>query len=424
MTVPINVTFPNFMHILFLIHFPPPIHGASAIGGFIKESKVINSGFYCHHINIGTSVSVEDIGRNSIKKLLRYISLIWQVKRQLVTHRPDLCYFTPTAAGPGFYKDALLIAIVKLFRIKTVFHYHNKGVRGMQGHLFDNFLYRMAFKNTSVILLSKHLYLDLEKYVPENRVYYCPNGIPDIEDKRHIAKDDGTIGEQSVDSGGTEKFGAMRWGSGGTKDCCNKLSISRPFAQSPPQNINTRGIVKILFLSHLIRSKGVLVLIDACRLLKEKGVNFHCTMAGGDAELTKQELKAIVYEKGLSSFVSVVGQKHGEEKSELLNSADIFAHPSYNDCLPLVLLESMQHSLAIVSTFEGAIPDVVDNGVTGFIVPQRDAPAFADKLEILIKDPDLRVKMGAAGRAKYEREFTLERFEHRIKDILEEIGRD
>jgi len=412
------------MQILFLIHYPPPVHGASVIGGFIKESKVINSGFDCHYINLGTSVSVEDIGRNSIKKFLRYISLIWQVKRQVITHRPDLCYFTPTAAGPGFYKDALLIAIVKLFRIKTVFHYHNKGVSGMQGHLFDNFLYRMAFKNTSVILLSKHLYPDLEKYVPENRVYYCPNGIPDIENKRYMAKDFSSSGEQRADSGGMEKDGAMKLESDGAKGNCNKLFFSRSVAQSLPYNTNTSGIVKILYLSHLIRSKGVLVLIDACRVLREKGVNFHCTMAGGDAELTKQDLKAIVAEKGLSSFVSVVGQKHGEGKAELMNSADIFAHPSYNDCLPLVLLESMQYSLAIVSTFEGAIPDVVDDGVTGFIVPQRDAVAFADKLEVLIKDPDLRVKMGSAGRAKYEREFTLERFEHRMKKILEEVGSD
>lgn len=412
------------MQILFLIHYPPPVHGASVIGGFIKESKVINSGFDCHYINLGTSVSVEDIGRKSIKKLLRYISLIWQVKRQLMAHRPDLCYFTPTAAGLGFYKDALLIAIVKLFGIKTVFHYHNKGVSGMHEHLFDSFLYRMAFRDSSVILLSKHLYPDIEKYVPENRVYYCPNGIPDMEDERHITKDHSSSVEQRADSGGTKKAGTMNRENDVARSCKNKLSISRSVAQLPPININALGNAKILFLSHLIRSKGVLVLIDACRLLREKGVNFHCTMAGGDAELTKQDLKAIVAENGLSSFISVVGQKHGEEKAELMKSADIFAHPSYNDCLPLVLLESMQYSLAIVSTFEGAIPDIVDDGVTGFIVPQRDAVAFAEKLEVLIKDPDMRIKMGAAGRVKYEREFTLERFEHRMKEILEEVMSD
>ena len=55
-------------------------------------------------------------------------------------------------------------------------------------------------------------------------------------------------------------------------------------------------------------------------------------------------------------------------------------------------------------------------------MPQKDAVALADKLEILIRGADLRVKMGAAGRAKYEREFTLEKFENRLKEILGEVG--
>jgi glycosyltransferase involved in cell wall biosynthesis len=363
--------------ILFILHFPPPVHGSAVVGGFVRESSIINSAFNCRFINLGTSQTVEGIGRNSIKKLLRYISLTWQVKKQLLTHRPDLCYFTPTAAGPGFYKDALVIAIVKLFRIKTVSHYHNKGVSSRQKHLIDNILYRLAFKNTRVILLSKLLYPDIQKYIPESRVYYCPNGIPDLKGERQEAK------------GKSEG-----------------------------------SVVEFLFLSHLIKSKGVLVLIDACSLLRDRGTKFHCTIAGGNADLTKQDIETIVAEKGLASFISVVGPKHGEEKTELIRSVDIFVHPSYNDCLPLVLLEAMQYSLPIVSTFEGVIPDVVEDGVTGFLVPQRDAAALADKLEVLIKDPDLRVKMGAAGRAKYEKEFTLERFEKRMVEILKEVGSD
>jgi glycosyltransferase involved in cell wall biosynthesis len=81
----------------------------------------------------------------------------------------------------------------------------------------------------------------------------------------------------------------------------------------------------------------------------------------------------------------------------------------------------MQFSLPIVSTFEGGIPDVVENGVTGFLVPQKDVEALADKLEILIKSPELRKQMGAAGRKKYEEEFTLERFEGRMVEILNEV---
>jgi glycosyltransferase involved in cell wall biosynthesis len=360
---------------LFILHYPPPIHGSAVVGRFIKESNFINSAFKCHYINLGTSATLEDIGRNSLGKTAIYFSLIWQVNKQLITFRPDFCYITPTSHGFGFYKDVPIIALAKLFRVKTIFHFHNKGVSARQDRFFDNFLYRFVFHNAKVILLSKLLYPDIKKYVPENRVYYCPNGIPDRKDKRQKAKDKSKKTE-----------------------------------------------VEILFLSHLIEYKGVIVLIEACKLLREKNIDFHCTIAGGDGDLTRQEVEDTISRKGLSSFITVAGSLFGDKKMQSFMSSDIFVHPSFNDCLPLVLIEAMQHSLPIVSTFEGAIPDAVEDGITGFLVPQKNASALADKLETLIKDTELRLKMGQAGRNKYESEFTLEKFEQRMKEILEEVG--
>jgi len=282
---------------------------------------------------------------------------------------------TPTAKGPGFYKDMPLIALVKLFGVRTILHYHNKGVSTRQDRFFDNLLYRFVFRNSYIILLSDHLYPDVRRYVPESRVFYCPNGIPDSAQHNELKKADYETG-----------------------------------APGKP--------TEILFLSHLIRSKGVLVLIESCKLLKGRDIDFHCTIVGGDAELTKVEVEKIIRDQGIESKISVIGPKHGAEKDRLLKSADIFVHPSFNDCFPLVLLEAMQYSLPVVSTFEGAIPDIIDDGITDFLVPQKDSEALADKLEILIRDQELRRKMGKAGRARYEREFTLERFENRMVEIL------
>jgi len=313
-----------------------------------------------------------------------------------------MCYLTPTAKGPGFYKDALIIAIIKLFRIKTVFHYHNKGVSSRQDNLIDNLLYRFVFRKTNVILLSKLLYPDIHKYVPESRVYYCPNGIPDL-------KDENSSGGRRVESEKSEKGYSV-------------IGIQYSVSKNEKTVTKNQSIVELLFLSHLIKSKGVLVLIEACCLLRDRGIEFHCTIAGGDAEMTPNGVEEIVAGENLEDYISVIGPKNGEEKLELFERTDIFVHPSFNDCQPLGLIEAMQFSLPVVSTFEGAIPDVVDDDVTGFLVPQKDATALADKLELLIKDPGLRQKMGAAGRAKYEREFTLEKFEKRMVEILKEVG--
>jgi len=363
------------LKILFVLHLPPPVHGSAVVGGFIRNNSLISSSFDCRFINLGTSESLNDIGRYNFRKFFRYLSLIFQSKKQLLIFRPHLCYFTPTARGIGFYKDALIISIFKIFGFRTVFHFHNKGVSRNQGRFFDNLLYRFIFHNSNVILLSQYLYPDIQKYVPQSRVFYCPNGIPGLEDERLKEKD------------------------------------------------KSSGYVpEILFLSHLNKSKGVLVLIETCALLKEKELNFHCTIAGGADELTPEQVEEVINERSLETFISVVGPKYGEEKIKLLKASNIFVYPSYNDCLPLILLEAMQFSLPIVSTCEGAIPDAVDDGISGFLVPQKNPYILSEKLAVLIRDPELRVNMGMAGLAKYKRDFTLERFEEKIVEILKEVG--
>lgn len=106
-----------------------------------------------------------------------------------------------------------------------------------------------------------------------------------------------------------------------------------------------------------------------------------------------------------------------------LRDADIFAFPTFysNECFPVVLLEAMQQCLPCVSTGEGGIPDIVENGVTGFIIPRKDADALAEKLSLLIDDAAMRRQMGVNGRKKYEREFTYSKFEHHLAGILNDF---
>lgn len=359
--------------VLFILHLPPPHHGASLVGNLIKTNTQINSTFVTRYINLSTSDTIEDIGRTSVRKGINYLALILRVINGILVFKPDLCYITPSAKGYGFYKDVIIIAIIKFFRVKRIFHYHNKGIIERHNRLPDNLLYKFSFRNASVIMLSKLLYQEVERYVPESHVFYCPNGIPDLLNDLH-----------------------------------------------EPSFKNSGSPVEVLFLSHLMRSKGMLVLIEACAILKARDTNFHCTIAGGDAEMKQKEVEEIVRLRELTDLISFTGPVYGEKKVVLMKSADILAHPSFNDCYPLVLLEAMSLSLPIISTFEGAIPEIVDNGITGFLVPSKDPIPLADKLEILIKDPELRGKLGAAGRLKYENDFTLEIFESRLIDILEQ----
>ena len=358
----------NLMKILFVLHCPPPVHGSSIVGLQIKESKIINEAFSCKYINLGTSKTIEEIGKKRVVKFFRYLAILFQIFWNVILNRPDLCYFSITAKDFPFYKDASLALLVKAFGIRIIYHFHNKGVSLRKDKYVDDLLYRLTFKNSIFILLSKYLYPDIQKYVIKEHVYYCPNGMPD---------------ENVI---------------------CNKKDES--------------NVVELLFLSTLMESKGIFVLLEVCRILQQKNLVFNCTIVGGTGDVSEQLLRSKLYETDLINYV---GEKNGKEKEDVFAKTDIFIHPTFEDCFPLVLLEAMQHSLPVVSTFEGGIIDIVENGKTGYLVPQKDPEALAEKLEYLIRNPDLRKQMGSAGRLKFEREFTLEKFELRLKEILQKV---
>ncbi|MBE0649538.1 MAG: glycosyltransferase family 4 protein [Bacteroidales bacterium] len=364
-----------YYKILFILHIPPPVHGSSMVGKLIKDSKIVNSSIDGHYINLGTSFTIDEIGKKAFIKSTRYFLIIVRVFMQLITFKPDLCYLAITAKGTAFFKDAIVALLIKLFRIKIVYHFHNKGVSAKQDKWVYNFMYRLVFKDAHAILLSKYLYPDIQKYFSKKRVYYCPNGIAESK----FEKDQLEIGSEKP--------------------------------------------VEILFLSNLIESKGVLVLLEACLILKEKRIPFHCTYVGGEGDITSDYFNKKVSDLKLNKQVFYAGKKYGEEKAEAFEKANIFAFPTYyhNECFPLVLLEAMQQGLPVITTCEGGISDIVEDGITGYLVPQKDAVALAEKLEILINDSTLRHEMGAKGRARYEEQFTLNTFENRLTDILNSI---
>lgn len=133
------------MKILFVLHLPPPVHGAATVGLQIKNSKVVNETFDCKYINLGTSVTIEEIGKRRFVKLLRYVVILWKVLKAVLVHQPDLCYLSMTSKCTPFYKDASLAILIKLLGVKIVYHFHNKGVSINQDRWIDNLLYRIVF---------------------------------------------------------------------------------------------------------------------------------------------------------------------------------------------------------------------------------------------------------------------------------------
>lgn len=361
--------------ILFILHFPPPIHGAAMMGKFIRESNIINERFYTTYINLSASSKVSEVGKGGFRKITSTFKIAVKVLRALFKADYDLCYMSLTAKGYGYYKDFIIVAILKIFRKKIIYHFHNKGVSTRQSHQLDNMLYKFTFKATKSILLSSLLYSDIAKYVDRKDFFVCANGIPIIGD--------GFLPKK--------KF------------------------------VDTNKNCKLLFLSNMVVEKGVLVLLEACKMLKEKNLNFECHFVGDWSDITKEMFDELADNAKLSNYAFAHGKKYNDEKLNFYRSADIFVFPTFyhNECFPLVLLEAMQFSLPIVSTNEGGIADIISEGETGFIVPQNNAWELAKKLELLINNLELRLQMGMAGRMRFQNQFTLNHFENCLSDTLQ-----
>lgn len=156
---------------------PPPVHGAAMVGKYIHDSKVINEAFDCHYINLATAKDLADIGKVGLKKLYSFMVLLRTIRKEVKRIRPQLVYVTPNAKGGAFYKDFVVVQMLKSLGCKVVMHYHNKGVATMANRRWDNWLYKKFFKGTKVILLADALYPDIQKYVKREDVSVCPNGI-------------------------------------------------------------------------------------------------------------------------------------------------------------------------------------------------------------------------------------------------------
>ena len=356
--------------ILFILHLPPPIHGAAMMGKYIQESELINSSFDCFCINLATAGSLSDIGHVSLEKLLKYLLLLRYISHVVKEIRPELVYITPNAGGKAFFKDFIVVQMLKSMECKIIAHYHNKGVSAYQSKWIYNFLYKRFFSNLKVILLAENLYKDIAKYVKREDVYICPNGIP--------------------------------------SSCKEEMEARR-------NNV----IPHLLFLSNLLISKGVIVLLDALKILKEKEYTFVCQFIGGEtAEINAVQFFEEVNKRELSDLVTYVGRKVREEKEAFFRQADIFVFPTYYETFGLVNLEAMEYKLPVISTNEGGIPDIVKDGENGLICEKQNPVSLADCIAKLLDDEELRVKMGSAGHEKFCREFTLDKFENRMRDIL------
>jgi glycosyltransferase involved in cell wall biosynthesis len=162
--------------------------------------------------------------------------------------------------------------------------------------------------------------------------------------------------------------------------------------------------------------KGHKELFTALAQLKERWP-CQALIVGGGRRM--EEIKQAAADLGLAGEVHFLGAR--QDVPDLLQAMDIFVLPSYSEGVSLALLEAMAAGLPVIATAVGGTPEAVTDGVTGLLIPSRDAGALAEALERLLSDPALAKNLGENARKAVAEKFSLERLDREINEIYGEL---
>ena len=180
---------------------------------------------------------------------------------------------------------------------------------------------------------------------------------------------------------------------------------------APPQRRDSNGVFRMLCVASFEEVKGHRYLVEACQLLRDRGINFVCDLVGEGP--VRRQIEQQIADAGLGEKVIVHGSRPRQQVAAMLRNADVKVLPSVptrngkREGLPVVLMEAMASGLPVVSSKLSGIPELVDDGRAGILAMPRDVEGLAHALQKLSSDAELRQQMGRAGREKVLREFNL-----------------
>ncbi|MGZ5495912.1 MAG: glycosyltransferase family 4 protein [Candidatus Aminicenantales bacterium] len=269
--------------------------------------------------------------------------------RACAARRPAIAHIC-TAVGASFLKNSLCVLLARAMGCRVVLHPHCSFDRLYAGpRLWRRYCNRIFRLSSGVVVLSKEWFA-LQELVPGVKIHYLPNAI-DI----------------------------------------------RPYQEVASRRARTSGqAIRLLYLGHLGEVKGTDDLLEAFKILKSGGDPVALDLVGDF--LAEQDEARLAAAAGAVSFpgkaVQLVPPVSGEEKLACFERADIFVFPSHHEGMPMAIIEAMAAGLPVVATAVGGIPEFVEDGVNGLLVPPRAPLALSGALEKLCKDARLRSEMG------------------------------
>ena len=179
--------------------------------------------------------------------------------------------------------------------------------------------------------------------------------------------------------------------------------------------------IKVLTIARLIEKKGVAFAVEAVSRLLSKGEKIEYSVIGEG--MLRENLQQLIEDMGMGQQVRLLGWKTHEEVKRLLEESHVLVAPSLTsqngdqEGIPNAIKEAMASGLPVISTFHSGIPELVSDGVSGLLVPERDVTAIANALAYLISHPEVCEEMGRAGRRRVEQEFDTNILNKQLEEL-------
>ena len=202
------------------------------------------------------------------------------------------------------------------------------------------------------------------------------------------------------------------------KTVVHRLGIATTEIHVFARALRNNARMKILTIARLVEKKGVAYAIHAVAKLLKKHPHLEYNIAG-DGPL-KNEFEALIRDLDAAGNIRLIGWQSQEEIDDLLRESDVLLAPSVTskdgdeEGTPVVIMEAFAQGLPVVSTDHAGITEVVQDGESGFLVPERDVDGLAEKLHRLIESPALRHSMGQTGRRIVEEHYNIDTLNDRL----------
>ena len=359
---------------------PPPFHGQAVMIQMLLDGPI--EGVQFHHVRMAFSNNMDQVGRFQLRKIIHLITVIFRIGTARIAHNAQILYYPP--AGPNrvpVFRDVVLLFCTRWMFRRTVFHFHASGVSELIAK-FRPPLRAMAWcalgRPDAAIQMSNLIGQDAV-WLKAKKVYVIPNAVLDEATR-------------------------LDWN---------------------PLDRLISSTKKILYVGTVCESKGILILLNACKQLRQAGVAFHLDVVGSyQPSDFSTEVQRIVREFELEEHVTLHGQKTGDNKWRMFLHANVFCFPSHyaSEGFPCVLLEAMCFALPVISTRWRGIPAIVEHGSTGYLIDVKDADELFVAMRKLFSDSKLMHAMGIAGRTKFLAQYSNKQHLQQMRQVFVDMA--